>query len=567
MSVVNEYVNAIMRRRREPMEPLNFEPNWADQPRRHKVYDDVVRLPLPLDLSREIGSVDAAARTVPEPPNGSLTLADLGRLLHDAYGIGGRRLGVNANTDVRFMPLYTNAAWSRGTASGGGLYPLEIYWVCGASGPMLPGVYHYLTAQHALQRLLVGDLTGQVRAALADSGADVAGTDVAGTDVAGTDVAGTDVAGTDVAGTDDQFLLVTVKLWKNAFKYNSFSYHAVTMDLGTLLGTWQMWARAAGTPLRPWLWFDEPALNELLNLETSSESVFAVVPLPLVAQPSAGVSKPDSAADAPKSNGRAARVTRREQERSRTVLRFEQVEQVHLATVATGSRPGPEQLKAAEAVRPAHPHTEPVALAEVTAMPVDVASALRVRRSSFGRFASRPKLSLPDLGAILAAATAGGRLASDVKPTGTPELVRLVVFANHVAGLPAGIYDYDPERAALDPVAQDEVGTFLQRNYFLPNYNVEQAAAVLTVLARPEALIDAVGPRGYRLVNAEVGAVAQAAYTACAALGVGCGAALGFDNVSYAERLGITGTGEWPVLMLMVGHDRPGDPNVDHRLY
>jgi SagB-type dehydrogenase family enzyme len=270
-------------------------------------------------------------------------------------------------------------------------------------------------------------------------------------------------------------------------------------------------------------------------------------------------------------------VTRREQERSQTILCFEQVERVHLATVpTTGTRPGAQRLEPARTAYPARPDpappdsappdTEPVPLPRPTPMPADLAHTLRTRRSSFGRFSSRPELSLPDLGAVLAATTRGGRLASDVKPAGTPELTRLVVFANHVAGLPPGIYNYDPERAALDPVAHGEVGTFLQRNYFLPNYNVEQAAAVLTVLSRPEAAMDAVGPRGYRLVNAEVGAGAQAAYTACAALGVGCGAALGFDNVSYAERLGLTGTGEWPVLILMVGHERRGDPAVDSRL-
>ena len=52
-------------------------------------------------------------------------------------------------------------------------------------------------------------------------------------------------------------------------------------------------------------------------------------------------------------------------------------------------------------------------------------------------------------------------------------------------------------------------------------------------------MLDAVGDRGYRLVNATIGAVAQNVYIAAAALGLGCGVALGFDNVSYIEQLGL----------------------------
>ena len=76
---------------------------------------------------------------------------------------------------------------------------------------------------------------------------------------------------------------------------------------------------------------------------------------------------------------------------------------------------------------------------------------------------------------------------------------------------------------------------------------------------------DLVGPRGYRRVNAEVGAVTQSVYLACAALDVGCGAALGFDNVSYQEELQITDETEWPLLILMIGHEREGQPEFVYR--
>ncbi|MFD7876075.1 nitroreductase, partial [Streptomyces sp. NPDC059766] len=75
--------------------------------------------------------------------------------------------------------------------------------------------------------------------------------------------------------------------------------------------------------------------------------------------------------------------------------------------------------------------------------------------------------------------------------------------------------------------------------------------------ARTHAVLDAVGDRGYRLVNAAVGATAQAVYTAVCAAGTACGVALGFDSVSYEDELGLADRGEIPLLIMMIGHERP----------
>lgn len=103
-------------------------------------------------------------------------------------------------------------------------------------------------------------------------------------------------------------------------------------------------------------------------------------------------------------------------------------------------------------------------------------------------------------------------------------------------------------------------GPFLQRNYFLSNYNLEQAGAVLVPTVRTTAVLDTVGDRGYRLVGGTIGAVAQTFYTTAAALGLGAGVALGFDNIAYIEELGLTGTDEAPLLIMLLGHERPRRP-------
>lgn len=530
-----EYLDAVVRRNRTPMEPLDFEPDWADQPRRHSVYPGVRPMPLP-DAEIPLAGLDRSLSGPVPVRGGAFTTTMLAGLLRESYGCAGRRLGITANGDAGMLSRYAHAVWSRGTASGGGLYPLEIYWVRGARGPVLPGVYNYSAPLHAVQRLLVGDVTGRVRAAIAP-----------------------------VPDTVDQFLLVTVRFWKNAFKYRAFCYHAVTMDVGAVLGTWQMWSRAAGTPLRPLLDFDEEALNGLLGLRTHEESVFAVVPLPGDQDPPTGPAPPGAA---------EVDVTARPLERSRRVVRHPLVEQVHLATVGTRVG-GPDRAGRLASARPAVPTARggaAVGLDGPRPLRGTVRTALRARRSSFGRLSAHRPLGQAELSAVLRAGVLGGRLGSDVKdPAGTPELTRLAVFANHVEGVPRAAYDYDPAAGALLPVGGDDDETFLQRNYFLTNYNLEQAAAVAVVLARPHAVLSAVGQRGLRFLNAEVGATAQAMYVASAALGIGCGAALGFDNVSYAERLrGDPGRGaaddEWPLLIVLLGHERDGLPDFHFRL-
>ncbi|MZE76374.1 nitroreductase, partial [Streptomyces sp. SID5475] len=178
--------------------------------------------------------------------------------------------------------------------------------------------------------------------------------------------------------------------------------------------------------------------------------------------------------------------------------------------------------------------------------------------------AQRP-VAADQFAACLAAASAGSVLGGDTG-TGETPLTKLYAFVNHVDGLEPGAYEYDPAGRALRLVKPGRPGEFLQKNYFLANYNLEQSGAVLVPAVRTAAVLDAVGDRGYRVVNAAVGAVAQTLYTACAALGLGCGVALGFDNISYIEELGLAETGESPLLIMMIGHERPAPADFRYEI-
>ncbi|WP_330175409.1 nitroreductase family protein [Streptomyces sp. NBC_01498] len=546
MGYAHDYAAAIMQRGRVPMAPADFVPNWSDGPRKAKYYPGVDSLPLPdsgypadarLDHAFAAGAQRPAddapfdAGTQQPPADGAFDLTSLSGMLLDSYGLTGRRLGVQANTDLSALPFYPLANWSRGSASGGGLYPVSVYWVSGPGGPVTPGVHYYSTRHHTMQRLLTGDVSGEVRAALGGPGADT-----------------------------DQYLVLGIKYWQNAFKYNSFSFHAVSMDLGAAVGTWRMWAGARGLSVEPVMWFDEARLQKLLGVRPEEEGVFAVIPLKWTGQQASSHSAEAAPAD--------VSVRHRDIERSREVLTFDALLKMQATTAEHATeRPAPGALAPA-AAPPADPMRPGAPLPSARPMPVDVRTALRRRRSSFGRFDAARPVTGDQLAACLGAADAGSRLGGDTG-TGAADGVRLTklyAFVNHVEGLEPGAYEYDPDARDLRLVKAGRPGEFLQRNYFLSNYNLEQAGAVLVPTIRTSAVLDAVGDRGYRLVNATIGAVAQSLYTACSGLDLGCGVALGFDNVSYIEELGLDATGEAPLLIMMVGNERPAPADFRYEI-
>ncbi|MFE1845547.1 nitroreductase family protein [Streptomyces sp. NPDC059515] len=548
MGYAHEYAHAVLHRGRVPMEPTDHVVDWADGPRKGKFYPDAPVFALP--GTEDLADVPVAPGLLPDsvPARDAdrapgFTLPLLSAMLRDSYGLTGRRLGVQANTDLAGLPFHTHANWSRGTAGGGGLYPMGIHWASGPSAPLTPGLHHYDVQRHALQRLLTGDVTDRVRDALgADAPAD--------------------------ALDADQYLILSVKYWQNSFKYNSFSFHVVCTDLGTLVQTWRLWAAPRGLRIAPVLWFDEPRLNELLGVPGEQEAVFGVVPLHWAGGPP-GRRPATAAAGRPRTDpGHRPAVRHRDAERSRTLLDFDALRAMHTATLAgAADRPAPGALAAAAA--PSGP--PPAATAPRVPLPgpvlpdTGVRRALRERRSSFGRFDARRRVAPGELSAVLAAC-AQTRLAGDTDPSGRLRLARVYAFVNHVRDVEQGAYAYDPDRGELGLVDAGPQGSFLQRNYFLANYNLEQAAAVLVPTVRTTAVLDAVGDRGYRLAVGTAGAVAQSFYVAAAALGLGAGVALGFDNVSYAERLGLTEGDEAPLLIMALGHERPGSADFRHEI-
>ena len=304
--IAMDYAHRMFERQYVMLPPLGFQVDWADQPSRHKLYLDTVKVPLP-EPFRSLPSIrlDEAVRSArwartPDTP-GAPGLGVLATML-GCYGLAGRRTTPNWNPDSDAKIRAAQAVWARPTASGGGMYPAESYLVIGRSGPLPAGVYHYDTAHHSLDRLSVGDQCDAIAAA------------------------------TGVRA--DLYAVSTLRFWKNTFKYNSFGYHVVTQDAGALLASWRLVLAAHRIPVEPVLWFDESAVGAVLDADGCDEAPFVVVPL--------GPTTANSLT--PATPGPGARVGRntlhRIWEQSRRTHSFEMVSRVHAAALV-GDRPRP----------------------------------------------------------------------------------------------------------------------------------------------------------------------------------------------------------------------------------
>ena len=119
MGYAHEYADAIMHRGRVPMDPADFVPNWQDGPRKAKFYPGADSFPLPdapypADATLDRGLYAEGGPGEQDAGGGEFDLVALSGMLRDSYGLTGRRLGVQANTDLSALPFYPLANWSRG---------------------------------------------------------------------------------------------------------------------------------------------------------------------------------------------------------------------------------------------------------------------------------------------------------------------------------------------------------------------------------------------------------------------------------------------------------------------
>jgi SagB-type dehydrogenase family enzyme len=103
-----------------------------------------IELPDPVDDSdTSIEETLLKRRSLREYQPGELTLVEMGQLLWAAQGV-------------------TGSQGQRTAPSAGALYPLEVYLISREVAELAAGTYHYLPSEHALQRIVEGNIQDEL---------------------------------------------------------------------------------------------------------------------------------------------------------------------------------------------------------------------------------------------------------------------------------------------------------------------------------------------------------------------------------------------------------------------
>ncbi len=538
-----DYLEAVFQRATISMNPL-FRPNWKDRPSQFKVYSNVERISLLSEPpSWYVPLIDVLTRNTRSlSDNKGLTFEKLSWLLQFAAGVLNQRFSIHWSSSSSEAKKYLSSCYGRGTASGGGYYPTELYLCSGTSSGLLPGLYHYDTAHHALERLYTGNMIQSIHAATFEHPAAVA---------------------------SDQFLLISLNFWKNTFKYGDFAYYLGTQDMGALLASLHILALALHIDLPFLLWYKDEDLNHLLGLETLRESVFALIPLPKTAQKISRADKIERTFHGIGSEFNLSKIRTSSFQRSKQVLSFPRIETIHQATLIDNEAlPGQQEAERASC-------NEIPVVGEKIALPAplleqlqaDVFTLFQKRQSSFGRFTQQHALSSAELATLLYYGSQVCLPIADLtQNTSIPHCRALMVIINNVEGIERGAYFYDACQHCLWSLQTGDLTLFLQQHYCLQNYNLAETGAVITIVNKPGKILDVYGNRGCRVMNAEAGHIAQTVSLVATALALGCGTVAGFNNTAMNQIFGLQDTDCRSLLFILIGHERQKNAKLDYRL-
>ena len=458
--------------------------DWGDPPPPFKRHPGAAQLRLPAPGTTRATSFDLAA---------------LGDILWHTTGVTQTRGGLHL----------------RASPSSGALFSTELYVAARALPGLAPGLWHYDSQSHALERLreaaadelLLGARAGD---ALRDAPALVAATAI---------------------------------FRRSGHKYRDRTYRYVLADLGHALENLRVAAAALGVPARFVAAFDEARAAQTLGVDEAEEGVLAVIRL---GAPMAALAPRTSV------TARPASLASNEEAASRWLAPSAAASNAPLGVTAAVH--AATSLRAASAPPPASaltplPRSLPQELVElpppVHAAP-DWLRTIATRRS-VRRYASTP-LSLQVLAAVLS------RMTTLHGPMLSPA-VRVNVVVHAVAGLAPGAYRYEPAQHALVRRRAHSLLRDAARAAALDQDVIGDAAAVFVLtIDRASFAADRFGPaRGYRHAFLEAGLVGERVYLEAVARGLGACAVGAFYDDEAAALVGVDPAREWVVHFAALG--------------
>lgn len=477
--------------------------DWEDQPLPFKIYRGLEPLPLPEPFDPAGMPALRALSAPPVAPGGRAVpdLDSLARVLYFSAGITKRRRHPGGE-------IYFRAA-----SCTGALYHIELYLVCGELSGLEAGVYHFGVHDLALRSLRQGEFRADLLQA---------------------------TAGETFLAHAPAILVATTTFWRNAWKYRDRAYRHAFWDGGTLLANLLAMARLEGLPSRLVLGFIDAQVNRLLGLDEEREAALYLV----------GLGHDPRARPGP-----SVGVTALDLETvplSRSEVDYPLIRSTHRATCLEGQDEVRAWRRASAELTPGPPEGERI-LIETGVPDGPSLEETILRRGSSRRFRPDP-VRLDELGPALQSAS--GPLEADFLPSPAASLVQARLIVNAVEGLPAGAYAYHPSVRVLERLKE---GDFRHRAGFLALEQSLAAQAAVNVyhLADMEAVLQALGGRGYRAAQLEGGLRGGRLYLAAYALGLGATGLTFYDN-EVAEFFSRRGRGKAVLFLTALGRPAGG---------
>jgi SagB-type dehydrogenase family enzyme len=446
--------------------------DWDNMPMPFKIYRGVPGETLPTSLAASRRpALDAIRGSVSSRPAGEpLDRAALGRLLYYSLGIVRRRPSGPGHWH-----------YFRAAPCTGGLYHVDAYLVCAELPDLAAGVYHFGPHDFSLRRLRSGDWRATVVEAC---------------------------GGAEAAAQAPVTLVLASTYWRNAWKYRARAYRHVFWDGGTALAQLLAQAAADGWSARVLLGFADRAIERLCGLDCAREAAIALVPI------GEGSRVPPPAAADP------AAIRLATEPLSAHEIDYPEIRAAHEAgRLEDGGRAAAWRARAplpavAAAAAPLVPLAQPLA---VTPDPLE---EVILRRGSTRTFA-RQAIGEDVLADLLVAASAP--LSADYRACAARPLVDLYAIVNSVDGVGPGAYRWHREASALEPLSAGERRR--EAGYLALGQALGADAAVdVYAIADLEAVLGALGTRGYRAATLDGGIAGGRLYLA-----------------AYARRIGATG--------------------------
>jgi SagB-type dehydrogenase family enzyme len=489
--------------------------DWDNRPRAFKVYPDLPSISLPDDIQNPAADALTCIRSIrPSPRESRLDILSLAQMLFFSAGI------------TREMTYDSGTYYMRAASATGALYPIELYVIANDTSGLSAGVYHFCPGDFSLTRLRSGDYRPKL-AAMAGGNPDILSQPVT--------------------------LAFTSLAWRNAWKYQDRSYRHWFWDSGVIAANLLAVAVSAGLNVSMIMGFIDSAVNNLLRLEQRKEAavVFATIG-PSMVRASRQDLRPDH-------ESLPVTATPRFLPLSREETGYPEVWKIHEASSLSTSQQVAEWLNN-RTIPTSHKRAGPEEVSPDghTGQSVGLGDVI-LRRGSSRRF-SRSAISRAQLLTILYSSTRGVPI--DFLKEGE-SLVDVFLIANAVDGLTSGRYFYNRQTNSLKQLdIMNETASRNESGYLcLGQPLFGDASAILFVMTDLDAVLKALGNRGYRACEFEAGVVAGKVYLSSYAQGLGASGSTFYDD-AVTESFSHHAKGKSAMIAIGIGtpayKSRPG---------